>query len=225
MDIEILYEDRHLILVNKPAGIVVQQDKSLSEINLQAQVYQYLKLKKENSNPFIEAAHRIDRPTSGVVIFCKTSKALARVNKAFQDKTIQKKYLAITHKSAISTSGELRHYLKRSSRENKSLISQTPKIDYKEAILRYQVIQTIENYQMLEIELLTGRHHQIRAQLAHIGIPIKGDIKYGDKRSNEDKSIDLHAYKLKMNHPVGEEIIEVCAPIRIQGIWTKFKAI
>lgn len=212
-NIDILFEDNHLIIVNKRPGDLVQGDKTgdapLSEI-----IKNFIKYRDQKpGNVFLGVVHRLDRPTSGIVVFAKTSKALSRLNKAFADKSPKKTYWALVKNKPSEETAELVHYLKRNAKQNKSYahINEIP--DSKVAVLRYQFIKSLANYHLLEIDLSTGRHHQIRSQLSKIGCPIKGDLKYGSDRSNPDGSIHLHARKLEISHPVTKELLHIIAPL------------
>lgn len=215
-----LYEDNHLIIINKRAGDIVQGDKTgdspLSEI-----VKAYLKKKYgKPGEVFLGVVHRLDRPTTGIVVFAKTSKALARLNALFADKTaVEKTYWAITNTVPSPKEGTLTHWLTRNSEKNKSTTHNGEVPNSKKAMLNYRLLKKLENYYLLEIQLLTGRHHQIRAQLSAIGCIIKGDLKYGAKRSNPDGSIHLHARKLNFVHPVKKEKIEITAPLPDDVLW------
>ena len=199
--LEIIYEDNHLIAINKRPGDLVQGDKT-GDNTLIDQVKNYIK-KKYNKprGVFLGLIHRLDRPTSGLILFAKTSKALRRINKQFKDRKTQKKYWAIIDKSFDSNSGTLTHWLKRNPKMNKSFANNEEVNDSKKAILHYKKIIKLRKYCVLEINLETGRHHQIRSQLSFIGFPVKGDLKYNAKRKNPDASIDLHARSLTINHP------------------------
>ncbi len=220
---EVLYEDNHLIAVNKMASDIVQGDKTgdtpLSEI-----VKSYIKEKYDKPGAvFLGVTHRIDRPTSGVVLFAKTSKALARINKMFQEKTIQKTYWAVVKDAPKNPSGELIHFLRKDQKKNKSFASETEKSGSKKAELSYSLIGTSKDYRLIEIYPKTGRHHQIRVQLSEIGCPIKGDLKYGFPRSNKDGSIHLHARKMAFIHPVKKEPVEIIAPVPKDALWQFFE--
>lgn len=209
---EIVYEDNHLLVVDKAPGEIVQGDKTgdtpLSEI-----LKQYLKEKyNKPGNVFIGVVHRIDRPVGGLVIFARTSKALERLNKILREGEIHKTYHAIVEGHPETKEGVLKNYLKSNGRINKTFISSPDDPEAKEAILKYKTIKEFDRYSLLEIELLTGRKHQIRAQLSAMGHPIKGDLKYGAKRSNPDGSISLQAHRLNFIHPVSKEEIDLEAP-------------
>lgn len=215
----VLYEDNHIIIVNKKAGDITQGDKTgdkpLSEV-----VKEYVKDKYHKpGNVFIGTVHRLDRPTSGIVIFARTSKALERLNKMLRDKTIKKTYWAIVKSRPKKEKDTLINFLKKDSKKNKSFVYKKEIEASKQATLHYSVIKKLDNYSLLEIDLETGRHHQIRAQLSHIGSPIKGDLKYGFDRSNKDGSISLHARKIEFTHPVSKENIIVIAPTPKDSIW------
>ncbi len=215
----VLYEDNHLIIVNKAPGEIVQGDKTgdkpLSDI-----VKEYLKEKyNKPGNVFCGVTHRLDRPTSGVVIFAKTSKALSRLNEMFKNGQIDKTYWAIVKKMPPTAEGALTHYLIKNEKTNKSTAFDVEKPNTKRAVMHYQLIGQSQNYFLIEVELETGRHHQIRCQLAKIGSPIRGDLKYGAERSNPDGSISLHARKISFIHPVSKEKIEVEAPLPKDNLW------
>lgn len=215
----VLYEDNHIIIVNKKVGEIVQGDKT-GDIPLVENVKEWLKNKYHKpGNVFCGVAHRIDRPVSGIVIFAKTSKALSRLNEMFKNKQIKKTYLAIVKKQPPKADDTLKHYLIRNEKQNKSYAYEHEKNNSKPAILHYTQIAKSDNYSLLEIDLQTGRHHQIRAQLSFIGCPIKGDLKYGFPRSNPDGGIDLHAYKVVFEHPVSKKTINITAPVPEQKIW------
>ncbi|QYA25968.1 RNA pseudouridine synthase [Gramella sp. MT6] len=218
-NLKVLHEDNHIIIVNKRAGDIVQGDKTgdkpLSEV-----VKSYLKEKyNKPGNVYLGVVHRLDRPTSGIVVFSKTSKALPRLNKLFQDKKAKKTYWAVVKNPPPNESGELVHYMKRNSKQNKSYAHKNEVPDSKKAILDYRLLKKLDNYYLLEIDLHTGRHHQIRSQLSAIGCPIKGDLKYGFDRSNKDASIHLHSRELKFTHPVKKELIHIVAPPPSDPIW------
>lgn len=205
----ILYEDNHLIVVNKRAGEIVQGDQT-GDTPLLEHVREYIRVKYQKpGNVFCGLVHRIDRPVSGAVIFAKTSKALSRMNEMVKNRSVQKFYWAIVQERPIKTKDALRNYIFRNERLNKSFISDEEKPGWQRAELNYTVLASSERYSVLEVELLTGRHHQIRAQLSAMGCPIKGDLKYGARRSNEDGSICLHARRLVFEHPVSHENIKI----------------
>ena len=219
-NLQVLYEDNHIIVVNKRAGDIVQGDKTgdkpLSEV-----VKSYIGEKYNKPGAvYLGVVHRLDRPTSGIVIFSRTSKALPRLNKLFAQKEAKKTYWAVVKNAPPKLQDTLVHYLKRNPKQNKSYshINEVP--DSKKGILEYKVIQELNNYYLLEIDLHTGRHHQIRSQLSAIGCPIKGDLKYGFDRSNPDGSIHLHSRKLVLTHPVQkEEMTFVAPPPADDAIW------
>lgn len=210
---QILYEDNHLLVINKKAGQLVQGDKTGDESLLDS-IKNFIKKRDQKpGNVFLGLVHRIDRPTSGLVIYAKTSKALSRLTQMVKNREIKKTYWAIVPKEMIPQSQRLVHYLKKNEKTNKAIVFPKPTDGAKESILTYSVLKTLDNYQLLEIDLETGRHHQIRAQLSKIGIPIKGDLKYGAPRSNLDGGISLHARKLEFIHPVTKEEIQIIAPV------------
>ena len=209
----ILYEDNHLIIVNKLAGEIVQGDKT-GDVPLVESVKEYLKVTyNKPGNVFCGLVHRIDRPVSGAVVFAKTSKALARMNEIVKNRQITKIYLALVEKAPEVPEQHLTDYLFRNERENKTYVSHTEKAGYVKAELSYRVLRQLTNYTLLEVELLTGRHHQIRAQLSANGTVIKGDLKYGARRSNRDGSISLHSYRVAFEHPVTHKPVAVTAPL------------
>ena len=219
----VLYEDNHIIIVNKASSEIVQGDRT-GDKPLSEKVKEYLKVKyNKPGNVFCGVTHRLDRPTSGIVVFAKTSKALSRLNKMFRDDEVGKKYWAIVQNRPESDTGTLIHYLIKDNRRNKSSAYNTEKKDTKKAILHYTLLAESNNYFMLEINLETGRHHQIRVQLSQIGSPIKGDLKYGAKRSNGDGSISLHARSISFIHPVSKKNINVTAPVPNDNLWSFFE--
>lgn len=222
---EILYEDNHIIAVNKKVSDIVQADKTGDE-PLSEEVKAYIKKKyNKPGEVFLGVPHRIDRPVSGVVLFARTSKALTRLNKMFQehDEEIQKTYWAIVGNLPPEDSGRLVHYMLRDSDKNKSYAYDKEKKGSKKAILEYKLIGRSQRYYLLEIKLLTGRHHQIRCQLAKIGCPIKGDLKYGFSRSNEGGGISLHAREITFRHPVSKEMVTITATPPLHDVlWKEF---
>ncbi|MBP5400282.1 MAG: RluA family pseudouridine synthase [Bacteroidales bacterium] len=213
LDDRILYEDNHLIIVNKLAGEIVQGDKT-GDIPLVESVKEYLKTKyNKPGNVFCGLVHRIDRPVSGAVIFAKTSKALARMNELVKNREITKIYLAVVETAPQISEQRLTDWLFRNEKANKTVVSHTEKAGYVKAELAYKVVRQLTNYTLLEVELYTGRHHQIRAQLSANGTIIKGDLKYGARRSNRDGSISLHSYKVAFEHPVSHRLVTVIAPL------------
>ncbi|CAI8437316.1 MAG: Ribosomal large subunit pseudouridine synthase C [Flavobacterium sp. SCGC AAA160-P02] len=222
-NLHILYEDNHLIIINKRSGDISQGDKT-GDKPLNNIVKEYIKEKyNKTGNVFLGVVHRLDRPTSGVIIFAKTSKALERLNKMLRDKKIQKTYWAIVKNSPQEVKNRLTHYLKKNHRNNKSSVYRKKVQGSKKSILYYKTIKKLENYSLIEIILETGRHHQIRAQLSFIGFPIKGDLKYGFSRSNKDGSIHLHARSIKFIHPVTKQFISIYAPTPNDVIWNACK--
>ncbi|MDO4714885.1 MAG: RluA family pseudouridine synthase [Bacteroidales bacterium] len=214
-----LYEDNHLLIVSKTAGEITQGDKT-GDTTLTDTAKAYLKAKyNKPGNVFIGLPHRLDRPTSGIVILAKTSKALTRLNDLFRQNVVHKTYLAIVEQAPQTAEGELTHYLVRNERQNKSYAHPHPIPNSKEARLRYRTLATSDRYTLLEVTLLTGRHHQIRCQLAYIGSVIKGDLKYGARRSNLDGSICLHAYHVAFEHPVSHALITINAPVPTLAPW------
>lgn len=222
---DILYEDNHLIAVNKPAGMLTQSDPS-GEEGLEDFIKAYIK--RRDAKPgdvFLGVAHRIDRPVSGVVLFAKTSKALVRLNEMLRDRQVRKIYWAVTEEAPEETEGTLRHWMTRDGKTNKAHAYSSPRKDAKEAILHYKLLGSSKNYRLLEIELITGRHHQIRCQLAKAGCPIKGDLKYGAARSNAGGGISLHSRSLSFIHPVRKEPVTIVAPVpRQDALWAFFEA-
>lgn len=220
---QVIYEDNHLIIVCKSSSEIVQGDKT-GDTPLSDQVKAYLKEKYQKpGNVFLGVVHRLDRPVSGAVIFAKTGKALARLNEMFRNGDIHKTYWAIVKQLPPQPKGELIHWLVRNEKQNKSYAYDTERPNAKRAVLEYQVIGHSQNYHLLEITLKTGRHHQIRCQLARMGCPIKGDLKYGFPRSNPDGSICLHARLIRFIHPVSKEEICITAPLPENGLWTHFE--
>ncbi len=218
-NLQVLFEDNHLIIINKRPGDIVQGDKT-GDRPLSETVKDWLKQKyNKPGNVYLGVVHRIDRPTSGIVVFAKTSKALPRLNKMFAEKDAQKTYWAVVKNMPDEPEQKLVHWLKRNTKQNKSYAHQKEVKDSKKGILTYRLLKKLDNYYLLEIDLETGRHHQIRSQLTAIGCPIKGDLKYGFNRSNEDGSIHLHARKLILTHPVKKEPLEIIAPVPDDSIW------
>tara|TARA_B100001250_G_C19788956_1_gene785520 strand:- start:269 stop:946 length:678 start_codon:yes stop_codon:yes gene_type:complete len=208
----ILYEDNHLIIVNKPSRIPVQGDKTGDETLLDI-IKAYIKKQyNKPGNVYLGLPHRIDRPTSGIVILSKTSKSLSKMSELFREKKIMKKYWAVVKKPLRLKSGKLIHLLKKNRSLNKSFVSTKEKKGFLKAELSYMLVKKITNYFLYEIELISGRHHQIRVQLSTIGSPIKGDVKYGFSRTNKNSSIHLHARQIKFIHPIKKTTIEITAP-------------
>ena len=221
---DILYEDNHLLIVNKHCGDLVQPDPS-GESALEDRIKRFIK--ERDGKPgevFLGVVHRIDRPVSGAVLFAKTSKALVRLNEMIREGRIRKVYWALTENRPEAESGELRHYILRDGRTNRSKAFDAPRPEAKEARLKYRVAGAGTRYTLLEVELLTGRHHQIRAQLSKIGCPIRGDLKYGAKRSLPGGGISLHSRQVAFDHPVRHEQVEVTAPVPAgDNLWACFE--
>ena len=219
----VVYEDNHIIVVNKTASEIVQADKT-GDTPLSETVKQYLKEKYQKpGNVFLGVTHRLDRPVSGLVVFAKTSKALTRLNEMFRTSEVKKTYWAVVKNAPKEPEGELVHFLVRNEKQNKSYAYDKEVPKSKKAILDYRLIGRSENYYLLEVDLKTGRHHQIRCQLAKMGCPIKGDLKYGSPRSNPDGSICLHARRIRFVHPVSKELIELEAPLPEGNLWKRFE--
>lgn len=218
-NLQVLYEDNHLIAINKRVGDIVQGDKT-GDIPLNDVVKAYLKTKyNKPGNVYLGVVHRLDRPTTGIVVFAKTSKALPRLNKLFAEKDAKKTYWAIVQNKPKKLTELLTHWLKRNTKQNKSYAHKKEVPGSKKAILEYRFLKKLDNYYLLEINLKTGRHHQIRSQLSGIGNPIKGDLKYGFNRSNKNGGIHLHARKLEFIHPVKKEPIQIIAMPPKDPIW------
>ena len=216
---EIVYEDNHLIIVYKHSGEIVQGDKT-GDVPLSEDVKCYLKEKYQKpGNVFLGVVHRLDRPVSGLVVFAKTSKALTRLNKMFRDGEVHKTYWAITKNLPPQPEGTLTHWLVRNEKQNKSYAYDHEVPHSKKAILKYRLIGQSDHYCLLEVNLMTGRHHQIRCQLAHMGCPIKGDLKYGAQRSNPDGSICLLAHHVEFVHPVSKQLISLDSPLPEDKLW------
>ena len=219
----VVYEDNHLIIVNKAASEIVQGDKT-GDMPLSESLKLYLKEKYgKPGNVFLGVVHRLDRPVSGLVIFAKTSKALARLNTMLAQGEVKKTYWAIVTARPPQEEGELTHYLVRNEQQNKRYAYDRERPGSKLAILHYRLIATTDRYWLLEVDLKTGRHHQIRCQLAKMGCPIKGDLKYGAPRSNPDGSISLHARRIRFVHPVSKQPIDLTAPVPNVGAWRPLK--
>lgn len=218
----IIYEDNHIIVVNKSASEIVQGDKT-GDVPLSEKVKAYLKEKYQKpGNVFVGVTHRLDRPVSGLVVFAKTSKALSRLNEMFRVGDVHKVYWAIVKNEPKQPEAELQHWIVRNEKQNKSYAYDHEVKNAKKAVLKYRMIGRSDNYSLLEVELMTGRHHQIRCQLSKIGCPIKGDLKYGSPRSNPDGSICLHARRISFVHPVSKQLIELEAPIPADKLWRCF---
>lgn len=218
-NLQVLFEDNHIVIVNKRAGDITQGDKTgdkpLSDI-----VKEYIKEKyNKPGNVYLGVVHRLDRPTSGIIIFARTSKALERLNKMLREKTIKKTYWAVVKNQPKKEKDSLINFLKKNPKNNKSTAYNKEIDGSKKAILHYKTIKKLDNYSLLEIDLETGRHHQIRCQLSNIGSAIKGDLKYGFNRSNKDGSIHLHARKINLTHPVTKEEVFITAPVPNDVIW------
>ena len=215
----VVYEDNHIIIVNKQSGEIVQGDKT-GDTPLSDIVKQYIKEKyNKPGNVFLGVVHRLDRPVSGLVVFAKTSKALSRLNEMFRTGDVHKTHWAIVKKNDIAPEATLTDWLTRNERQNKSYAHNREVPGAKKAVLSYKVRSMSDNYMLLEVRLMTGRHHQIRCQLAHMGCPIKGDLKYGSPRSNPDGSISLMSRRVEFVHPVSKETIAVEAPVPDDRLW------
>ncbi len=220
--LQILYEDNHLIIINKKPGDIVQEDKT-GDASLENKIKAYIKSAYHKPGEvFLGVTHRLDRPTSGIVIFAKTSKALVRINKMLNNKSIKKTYWAVVDSKPPREEDTLIHFIKRNESQNKSYAYDNEVENSKKAILSYRLLAGSDRFYLLEIDLQTGRHHQIRAQLAKIGCKIKGDMKYGFPRSNNDGSIHLHAYKIQFIHPVKNEEICITAQAPDDVLWNFF---
>ena len=222
-NLQVLFEDNHIIAINKRCGDIVQGDKTgdkpLSEI-----VKSFIKTKySKPGNVYLGIPHRLDRPTSGVVMFAKTSKSLSRLNKIFKDGKVQKYYWAVTKNNPEKQEDTLIHWLRKNEKTNKSTYFKKETVKAKKAVLHYRVLKKLERYFIIEIKLVTGRHHQIRCQLSAIGCPVRGDLKYGYDRSNNDGGIDLHAKKIIFEHPINGKKIIIDAPVRDTKIWNATK--
>ena len=222
---EILYEDNHLIVVNKAIGEMVQYDQT-GDVPLEETLRAYIKEKYHKpGNVFLGVVHRVDRPVSGVVLFARTSKALTRLNDMLKARSISKTYWAVVKNLPPQDEGTLIHYVERNTRMNRSFCYDRERPNAKQAVLHYRVLASSDRYHLLEIELETGRHHQIRCQLAHIGCPIKGDLKYGYPRSNPDGGICLHARRIAFTHPVTHAEISLTADPPDDALWNYFTSI
>ena len=222
---QVVYEDNHIIIVSKRSGEIVQGDKTGDE-PLSETVKQYIKEKYHKpGNVFLGVVHRLDRPVSGLVVFARTSKALSRLNDMFRKGEVHKTYWAITHEMPPRQEDTLTNWLTRNEKQNKSYAYDHEVPRAKKAMLHYQLIGRSDNYSLLEVNLMTGRHHQIRCQLAHAGCPIKGDLKYGAKRSNPDGSISLLARKVEFVHPVSKQPICVVSPLPSDRLWHEIATI
>lgn len=221
---DILYEDNHLLIVNKHCGDLVQPDPS-GESALEDQIKAFIKSRDAKPGAvFLGVVHRIDRPVSGAVLFAKTSKALTRLNEMIRGGRIRKTYWALTEQTPDPVEGELCHYILRDGKTNRSRAYDAPKGDAKQARLRYRTLAASDRYTLVEVELLTGRHHQIRAQLAKVGCPIRGDLKYGARRSLPGGGISLHSRGVEFEHPVRRETVAVTAPVPAgDALWAYFE--
>lgn len=219
---EVLYEDNHIIVVNKAAGEIVQGDKT-GDAPIGEAVKAYIKEKyAKPGQVFLGVTHRLDRPVSGVVVFARTDKGLSRMNDLFREGKVEKTYLAIVQKAPAEPEGLLEHWIVRNEKQNKSYAYDKEQPQSKLARLRYKVVAHSDRYCLVAVRLLTGRHHQIRCQLAKIGCQIKGDLKYGAKRSNPDGSISLHAWHVSFEHPVSHKPVDVYAPLPPDNLWQSF---
>jgi len=220
MQDQIVFEDNHLLIINKRAGQLVQGDKT-GDLSLLDLLKNFLKKRDDKpGNVFLGLVHRIDRPTSGLVIYAKTSKALSRLTQMVKNREIKKTYWAVVPKTEIPRTQRLINYLQKNEKNNKATVFPNATEGGKEAVLSYEVIKTLDNFQLLQIDLETGRHHQIRAQLSKIGVPVKGDLKYGSSRSNPDGGIHLHARQLEFIHPVTKENIKITASVpQNDAVW------
>lgn len=217
----VIYEDNHIIVVNKESGEIVQGDKT-GDTPLSDCVKDYLKRKYQKpGNVFLGVVHRLDRPVSGLVVFAKTSKALSRLNEMFRKGEVHKTYWAIVKNAPKEPSGRLTHWICRNEKQNKSYAYNSEVSGSKKAVLDYRLLVSGDNYHILEIRLLTGRHHQIRCQLSAMGSPIRGDLKYGAQRSNPDGSISLLSRHVEFVHPVSKELVSLDAPLPKDNLWQK----
>ena len=220
---KVLYEDNHIIVINKAAGEIVQGDKT-GDASLCDTMKQYLKEKyAKPGNVFIGLPHRLDRPVSGIVVFAKTSKALERLNRMFSEGAVKKIYWALTKGIPTPAEADIESWILRNEKMNKSFSYPKEVKGAKRALLHYRLAAASQNYNLIEVELKTGRHHQIRCQLSSIGCPIKGDMKYGAQRSNPDGSISLHARYIEFTHPVSKETIAITAPLPSDKLWQSFE--
>lgn len=219
---QIVYEDNHIIIVNKAPGEIVQGDKTGDEPLVET-LKKWLKEKyNKPGNVFCGVVHRLDRPVGGLVVFAKTSKALTRLNEMFRKGEVEKTYWALTRNQPEAPEARLEHYITTTERSNKSYASLTEKKNSKKAVLSYRLLGSSDRYHLIEVKLETGRKHQIRVQLSAIGCPIKGDLKYGDKRSNPDGSISLMARRVRFVHPVSGDTVDVTAPLPSDSLWQTF---
>lgn len=222
MKLEVIFEDNHLIVINKPSGVLVQGDKT-GDTPLVDNVKAYIKKKyNKPGDVFLGIPHRIDRPTSGLIIFARTSKALSRMSNMFKNRDISKTYWAVVKNKPLKENDKLRHFLTKNQVKNKSFVTKDEKRG-QESTLEYSVIKKSDLYHLLEVFPRTGRHHQIRVQLSTIGCPIKGDVKYGFDRANKDKSIHLHARSVVFKHPVSKEDLTLVANVPNEPLWQFFE--
>lgn len=220
---QVLYEDNHIIIVYKQSGEIVQGDKT-GDKPLSETIKEWIKEKyAKPGNVFLGVVHRLDRPVSGIVVFAKTSKALSRLNNMFRNGEVRKTYWAMVQTAPNMPEATLTNWLVRNEKQNKSYVYNNEMPNAKQAILKYKTIGQTEHYTLLEVNLLTGRHHQIRCQLAAIGCPIKGDLKYGARRSNPDGSISLLSHKVEFTHPVSKQKIVVVSPLPTEKVWDNFR--
>ena len=220
---QVLYEDNHIIIVYKQSGEIVQGDKT-GDKPLSETIKEWIKQKyAKPGNVFLGVVHRLDRPVSGIVVFAKTSKALSRLNNMFRNGEVRKTYWAMVQTAPNMPEATLTNWLVRNEKQNKSYVYNNEMPNAKQAILKYKTIGQTEHYTLLEVNLLTGRHHQIRCQLAAIGCPIKGDLKYGARRSNPDGSISLLSHKVEFIHPVSKQKIVVVSPLPTEKVWDNFR--
>ena len=220
---QVLYEDNHIIIVYKQSGEIVQGDKT-GDKPLSETIKEWIKQKyAKPGNVFLGVVHRLDRPVSGIVVFAKTSKALSRLNNMFRNGEVRKTYWAMVQTAPNMPEATLTNWLVRNEKQNKSYVYNNEMPNAKQAILKYKTIGKTEHYTLLEVNLLTGRHHQIRCQLAAMGCPIKGDLKYGARRSNPDGSISLLSHKVEFIHPVSKQKIVVVSPLPTEKVWDNFR--
>ncbi|GAB4376792.1 MAG: RNA pseudouridine synthase [Salibacteraceae bacterium] len=220
----ILFEDNHLFVINKQPGELVQSDIT-GDLPVSEKIKAYLKIRESKpGNVYLGFPHRIDRPVSGILIFAKTSKAMSRLAEMFRKRAVQKTYWAVVENRPLEPAGSLTHWMIKNQNQNKSYVSDVEKPGYRLAKLQYRHVCSSDNYHLLEVNLETGRHHQIRAQLAHIGCVVKGDVKYGAKRSNPDLSIHLHSRRCVITHPVTKNELELVAPVPDDPLWQWFES-
>lgn len=220
---QVLYEDNHIIIVYKQSGEIVQGDKT-GDKPLSETIKEWIKEKyAKPGNVFLGVVHRLDRPVSGIVVFAKTSKSLSRLNNMFRNGEVRKTYWAMVQTAPNMPEATLTNWLVRNEKQNKSYVYNNEMPNAKQAILKYKTIGQTEHYTLLEVNLLTGRHHQIRCQLAAMGCPIKGDLKYGARRSNPDGSISLLSHKVEFIHPVSKQKIVVVSPLPTEKVWDNFR--